>query len=274
MTMPNLTDARRLMRLALAVNEIRQIYRIYTTHAPLSDIPVSISSDAFKTLGGKARPGKVYSLHRQLLHAKLDASAYAQRRVFPSSSAIKMARSKYTFYESDEEELYSESAPMRSQCDLARVAFVLARFEEAVADHPINSDEARLAVCSIRLTKQEFVQCGGKASVATDTRSYSFGRQIVGASRDIRRIIQTGKCTQARKEIAKAARGRAGIGNVHLSENDVIRANRFDDMEEASDKANEEEAEEEDNEEADQEAGQEADQDQDGHEEEGEDDEL
>ena len=73
---------------------------------------------------------------------------------------------------------------------------MLKRFIKTVRGLDLNTPAARDAVLSVRLSKREFTQCGGIASPdASHDSTYSFGRQIVGASRDIRRIITTGKCS-------------------------------------------------------------------------------
>ena len=187
--MPYLSDFRRVVRMAMVMDEVRQISQCYMQNK-LDKIRTVITPEEFIACGGaRGNNANSYSFYRQLVHAKRDANAYAQRGIFPAAGAIKQARKIYTFYDTDEENVVEDAPLFDNDGTMDRVAYILYRFRKAVRGLDIGSAEARNRFMSIQLTKDDFVLCGGHRSVANE-RVYSFYRQVVFALRDIRRVLE------------------------------------------------------------------------------------
>lgn len=194
--MPRLSNARRVLRLAMVLDEVRAICKLYARNTA-GEIRPRISAEEFHELGGSAVHGKEYSFYRQLVYAKRDAKAFSQRMSFPKSLQVQQAHNVYKFYPSDLEDVEDLDAkgPMKRQdafC-IARIALVLKRFRVFMKKHgsaPL-SDAARSDFDAMRLTKHEFVRCGGFGTV-TSKADYSFYRQVVYAKRDIELILHRG----------------------------------------------------------------------------------
>ena len=201
--MPALTDARRVVRLSMMVDEIRRIAKAYRTNR-LADIRHHITGIEFYICGGKAGIGADNkSLYRQVVLAKRDAKAYVQRNAFPNSVAVKKAATLYQFYESDDEDVAGESASPVSRKDvhsIRRIAFVLKRFRVFMRDYDkqIASDAGKQAFSRIRLSKDEFVECGGHRTVSS-RKDHSFYLQVVLAKRDMQLILSRGRFRRTTK---------------------------------------------------------------------------
>ena len=194
--MPKLSNARRVLRLAMVLDEVRSICKLFV-HNTTDDVRLRISAEEFRELGGSAVQGKEYSLYRQLVYAKRDAKALSQRMSFPKSLEVQKAHHVYKFYPSDSEDVDELDAkgPMKRQdaSRIFRIALVLKRFRIFLKKHgaALASDAARNDFHAIHLTKREFVLCGGFGTVSSKT-NYSFYRQIVYAKRDIELILRRG----------------------------------------------------------------------------------
>ena len=108
--MPALSDARRVIRIAMMVDEVRQICKAHATLG-MHKIRDHISPDEFFACGGRKQDGKSYSLYRQLVYAKRDVDAYSSRMCFPTGKAVKSAIETYEFYPSDDEKIDSLDHP-------------------------------------------------------------------------------------------------------------------------------------------------------------------
>ena len=194
--MPDINDARRVMRLAMMVDEMRKICKAYVRDER-ETLRARLTDHEFCALGGRAVAGRDYSILRQLVYAKRDAKAFSQRRCFPASGAVKKAHAKYVFYDTDAEDVdgLDKKGPIkdRDAVRVFRIALVLKRFRAFFKVHgeALRTDAARVAFHQIRLSKEEFVQCGGHRTVSGKT-SYSFYRQVVRAKRDMSFILERG----------------------------------------------------------------------------------
>ena len=201
--MPALTDTRRVVRLSMMVDEIRHIAKAYRTN-DLADIRHQITGIEFFICGGKASVGTDNkSLYRQLVLAKRDAKAFVQRNAFPNSVAVKKASTLYKFYDSDDEDVEGESTSPLSRKDahsMRRIAFVLKRFRSFMRTHQqqLDSDAGREAFFKLRLSKDEFVECGGHRTVS-GKKDHSFYLQIVLAKRDMELILSRGSFRRTTK---------------------------------------------------------------------------
>lgn len=198
--MPALDDTRRVVRLAMVVDEVRRIARAFR-YDRIDEIRNGISDKEFFICGGAAVAGESYSFYRQLVLAKRDVDAYSRRGIFPAALSIKNAFKLYAFYPSDDEDL-SPIEPARvaakDNCRLKRVAFVLKRFRRVICAHKdaLATCEASLNFAKVQLSKQEFVACGGHRTVSAKI-TFSFYRQIVLACRDMRAILVRGRHCKA-----------------------------------------------------------------------------
>lgn len=201
MDMPALTDARRVVRLAMMVDEVRRIACMYLTNQH-AQIRSTISDAEFFICGGQRVHGKQYSLYRQLVYAKRDVDAYAKRSCFPNGRSVQKALSLYAFYPTDNEDIDDETPVSFKQVNrMLRVAFVLKRFRRFMRMYrdTLHTDEARHAFCAIELSKDEFVMCGGHRTVSAK-KMYSFYRQIVQAKRDMDEIMQRGRFNNSKSK--------------------------------------------------------------------------
>lgn len=198
--MPALNDTRRIVRLAMVMDEVRRIARAFR-HGKLDGIRSGLSDKEFFICGGAAVEGETYSFYRQLVLAKRDADAYAQRGIFPPALCIKQAYKLYEFYPSDDEDLAAiESARVtcKDHTRMKRVAFVLKRFRRAIRSHgdDLANLGARLSFAGVQLSKDEFTCCGGHRTVSAK-HTYCFYRQVVLACRDMRVMLMKGKHCKA-----------------------------------------------------------------------------
>ena len=183
--MPHLSDFRRVVRMAMVMDEVRQISRFYMQNK-LDKIRTVITSEEFIACGGVRRNNaSSYSFYRQLVHAKRDANAYAHRGIFPAASAIKQARKLYTFYDTDEENVVEDAPIFDNDGTMDRVAYILYRFRKVVRGLDIDSAEARNRFMCMQLTKDEFVLCGTSERVNERVQLLSSGGACI---RDIRRV--------------------------------------------------------------------------------------
>ena len=225
--LPALNDTRRIVRLCMVMDEVRKIVGAYRKHSQgvphsLDAVRSLISHQEFFICGGAAVEGEMYSFYRQLVLAKRDADAYAQRGIFPVAVAIKKAYKLYEFYPSDHEDIDAIEKARVSTKDatrLKRIAFVLKRFRRCIrtvardackdgvtkeerfvglhrALHALHRSEHSSSVLGIALDKDEFVECGGHRTVSAKL-SYSFYRQVVHACRDLRIIMERGRHCKA-----------------------------------------------------------------------------
>ena len=178
--------------------------------------------------GPEPTPDGHYSVYAQIVNAKRDACAYAHRNVFPNAKAVRLYAKEnpnkksqmiYQFHENVEPEIVETAKCKTTNNTLSRIAFVLYRFRKALRTDgktlALNSEEARTAVNGIRLTKAEFVKCGGHKTVS-DKRVYSFYRQVDYAVSDMQTIMTTGKCYKTRKD--SVDKSKAGIDkDVYIS---------------------------------------------------------
>lgn len=189
--MPAVSDARRVVRLAMMLDELRFIAKMYKQNKT-DQIRTHLTDGEFFVCGGKAVAGMKYSFYRQLVYAKRDAAAFASRRIFPCAAAAKRAISLYRFYDTDDEAV-DDASNMSKDIGLLKISFVLKRFRKFARQYPVlASDEARLAFLSIGLTKDEFVRCAGHKTVSK-TLVHSFYRQVVLAKRDMENILNRGR---------------------------------------------------------------------------------
>ena len=202
-----MTDATRILRIAFIIDEINQICKQYRADSAAT-VRTCMSHTEFATLGGVPAANGIYYVYTQLVYAKRDARAYVQTNSYPSAKAIqKYAKFNpkgpkdqiiYTLDVDDESERIAENARCKTKSNsMGRIAFVIYRFRKALQGKDgrilsLDSEEARLAVNEIRLTKAEFVQCGGHQTVS-DRRFYSFHRQVQYAVLDMQNIMQSGK---------------------------------------------------------------------------------
>ena len=204
--MPNLNDGRRVLRLAMMVDEMRKICKAYIRD-DLKHLRKCLSAEEFCALGGRAVKGRDYSMLRQLSSAKREATALSQRRSFPTSIAVKKAHATYVFYETDDEdvEVLDQKGPIKDldAVRVYRIALVLKRcrsfFDQQGA--ALTSQAARTAFHKIHLSKDEFVQCGGYRTVSSKA-TFSFYRQVVRAKRDMRFILERGHFAKGRQGAA------------------------------------------------------------------------
>jgi hypothetical protein len=194
--MPALNDTRRIVRLAMVMDEVRRIARAFR-YGKLHEIRSGLSDREFFICGGAAVEGESYSFYRQLVLAKRDADAYSQRGIFPPALCIKQAYKLYEFYPSDEEDMAAiESARVscKDHTRMKRVAFVLKRFRRAIRSHgdDLATLGARLSFAGVQLSKDEFTRCGGHRTVSAKN-TYCFYRQLVLACRDMRVILMKGR---------------------------------------------------------------------------------
>lgn len=198
--MPALNDTRRVVRLAMVMDEVRRIARAYR-YDTLDQVRGCISDKEFCICGGVAVHGETYSLYRQLVLAKRDVDAYAQRGIFPAAAAIKRSFKLYEFYPSDNEDLSTvevSGVSTKDRIRLKRVAFVLKRFRRCIRAHKdaLNTPEAAQSFAEVQLSKDDFVACGGHRTVSSK-HTYNFYRQIVIACRDMRVILEKGRHCKA-----------------------------------------------------------------------------
>ena len=108
--MPSLTDARRVVRVAMMVDEARRMAKGYITNE-LGMIRDHLSDAEFFACGGLAEKGRTYSLYRQFVLSKRDMDAYTSRVCFPAGRAVKSATATYEFYPSDDEDIDEHDDP-------------------------------------------------------------------------------------------------------------------------------------------------------------------
>ncbi len=189
--MPALNDARRVVRIAMVLDEIRRIALHYRRNS-LHDIRTRLSDGEFFICGGKVVEGREYSFYRQLVYAKRDADAYTKRGTFPCAAAAQKAIELYEFYASDNE-CVDDASKMAKDQGLNKIAFVLRRFRRFMRNYPdLASDEARVAFLGLQLTKDEFVGCSGHRTVSSRIL-HPFYRQVVLAKRDMQRTLKRGR---------------------------------------------------------------------------------
>ena len=81
---------------------------------------------------------------------------------------------------------------------MKRIAFVLKKFRRFMREHPsLASSEARAAFLKIKLSKDEFVECGGHKTVSKHLK-FSFYRQVALAKRDMEDIMRKGRFNKSR----------------------------------------------------------------------------
>ena len=200
--MPALNDARRCARMALVVDEVRQIARSLRDGTNGS-LRTHISDGEFFVCGGRCVRGREYSFYRQLVYAKRDVVACVRRGWFPYAMMLKRATCLYMFHESDGEELdAAKNVSMKHAVAMPRIAFVLTRFRKFVRDMDaqnisMRSPEAAAAFSRIVLSKDEFVACGGYKTTSASA-CHSFYNQIVLACRDMRSIFERTRFCKAK----------------------------------------------------------------------------
>ena len=190
--MPRLSDTGRIVRIAMMLDEVRQIALHYRTDR-LDRIRDSIDPCEFVACGGRRsrHEGRTHSLYRQLVYARRDAASWSKRGC-PSAQCIKRAKTLYAFYPSDDEAVDSDASKVshKDAHRLKRIAFVLKRFRRFHRTHEnaLGTKEAQRDFYAISLSKAEFVECGGHKTTS-DKLTHSFYRQIVYAVRDVRHIM-------------------------------------------------------------------------------------
>jgi hypothetical protein len=195
--MPSLNDARRIVRISMVLDEIRFMAKMYKDNT-VDQIRTHLSDQEFYVCGGKAVTAREYSFYRQLVYAKRDADVYAKRMTFPSATAAKTAISLYKFYDTDDE-MVGDASKMGRDPGMQKIAFVLRRFRKfARKQKTLASATARIAFLNERLTKDEFVRCGGHKTVSS-TIIHPFYRQVVLAKRDMETILEHGRFPKSKR---------------------------------------------------------------------------
>lgn len=100
--MPATSDTRRVVRIAMMIDETRLICKAYMDNT-LKKIRDHITAEEFFACGGLMVKEKKYCLYRQYVYAKRDANAYSARMCFPSGKAVQSANDTYEFYPTDDE---------------------------------------------------------------------------------------------------------------------------------------------------------------------------
>ena len=86
---------------------------------------------------------------------------------------------------------------------MRRIVFVMKKFRRFMQNlrrrhQSFACDEARKAFLKIKLTKNEFVECGGHKTVSGSINCFSYYRQLVAAKRDMEEIMRKGRFNKSK----------------------------------------------------------------------------
>jgi hypothetical protein len=209
--MPLLNDARRVLRAVLCIDEVRDIQRKYFAN-DYDSVRSAITSAEFVALGGNpAAERSRFSLYRQVVWAERDMRAFCARGAFPDAHHTRAASRTYRFYDSDDEDLAEHSLSSKPKHAFRRVHTVLSVFRKFFARHRrLNTAQAQHAYRQIRMTRAEFVACGGsKTNVKGNfakANERAFHVAVVMAKRDCETFLSNEHVPHTRMREADARR--------------------------------------------------------------------
>lgn len=187
MDLPRLNDARRMARLAMALDEIRSV--------PNSSLLFDMSEDEFRMCGGKTKKQMRYSLYRQIVYATRDLRGYVRRGRFPSAQSVLKAKQMFWFHDNkvgDDTEARDVKMKTKDCHRIIRMLIILQKFRRALRslDRIPKRSEVHQLMDSFSLTYDEFLMCGGKK---TKFYQSNFKEQFDYIIADLRRTFTRGR---------------------------------------------------------------------------------
>ena len=187
MDLPKLTDARRVCRMMMVLDEIH--------NAKDSSEAFTMSEFEYQMCGGVKKAGKRYSLYRQLVYATRDVKAYIRRGTMPSSSAVRRAQTLFHFHDNkyDIQEINDASMVTKDCNRVARLLILLQKLRRTIKRNCTHQD-VRHVCKSLTLSYDEYLLCGAKkVKKSMQSESFAFEDQLRYCISDLKHVAERGR---------------------------------------------------------------------------------
>ena len=194
------SDGRRVFRLCVSVDEMCRFADAYANN-DLKSIRTHLDAIESFYISKVAKKEDVY---RQMVYAARDINACVDRCAYWSANSVKLADRYYEFYPDNNRKIdFGLCVKTTRAYQTSRIACTLKvfyKFLRTLRGKKIefNSVEAKDLFMNIRLTRQQFLKCGGYKRQIKQLDEFSFYPQILQAKRDMKSILERGRFSRSK----------------------------------------------------------------------------